>query len=56
MTANAKLTNGGSSLFSLGYIKRYDIPKLTERLTSEGWDQLSTWDYKGHSLCLFTHA
>lgn len=52
MTAEAQLSSGGKCLFSLGYIKRYDIPKLSDWLAKEGWDLLAHWEYPPNALCL----
>ena len=56
MSANTRLTNGGSCQFSLGYIKRYDIAKLAERLKTEGWGHVGSWEYKGQALGLFVRT
>lgn len=53
MTAETRLLSGGKCLFSLGYIKRYSIPKLAEALGREGWDLEETWENQPNALCLF---
>ncbi len=52
MTAAAKLLSGGRCQFSLGYIKRYDITKLADWLSREGWELQERWEYPPNALCL----
>jgi len=52
MTAEARLLSGGRCQFSLGYIKRYDITKLADWLSREGWELQERWEYPPNALCL----
>ena len=55
MRAATQTTDGKTTHFSLGYIKRYDPQKLTAQMLAEGWETVGSWSYGGdtHMVCMF---